>query len=340
LHYSLAISQTLIARTLLVCVIFLASPHLVFSVKAQHLKKDLPLTEIGWLESDVDPVIHLTQEAQTCLRPAKDTQIQSLIDIGEIAFRSPVLFGGLAARKKLSCDSCHQNGAVNDQFFIKSLSDKPGRIDVTAAIFSKTLEDNQFNPIPIPTLYGLNNKKIFGTLSPLSSKRAFVRRVIIDEFDGPEPNPRIFEALMTYVDHLSDSCVSEKTSRSALKDFDRINRAITIAIEEWERGNENVADFILLSTRHELGFINERYHGKFLKNQRQKLEKFSRKIQILRDEIAVSKAKGHEHEFQRIQFETLTSDWKKAAKKLNKSLARKEKKSLYKENILRAELEN
>ena len=54
-----------------------------------------------------------------------------LARVGELVFRSPLTLGREAARKGLSCDACHPNGAANTQFFITGISNIPGTVDVT-----------------------------------------------------------------------------------------------------------------------------------------------------------------------------------------------------------------
>lgn len=248
---------------------------------AQEFNHDNPLTELGWLEGKTDPANHLTTETSTCLSETNSPEQAALSNVGEVAFRSPFLFGGLAARKKLTCHACHQHGGINKEFFISSLSDKPGNIDATNAVFSKILEDNIYNPIPIPTLYGINNKTEFGTLSPLPTKTDFVHHVIENEFDGPIPNQRIFDGLMAYIDRFEQTCSNDdnKRPRSVATDMARILKNINTAVDEWRTGNIEVANFLILTSRHELGLINERYDRTSLKKERKHLLSFSRKLE-------------------------------------------------------------
>ncbi len=255
----------------------------------KNFRNDLALTELGWLESSVDPTEHLATEIETCLADVKTPSERDLSAIGAVAFRSPFLFGGLAARKKISCHACHQNGGSNQSFFISGLSDKSGRIDATNAVFSKKLEDNQFNPIDIPTLYNINGKKQFGTLATLPTKSDFVRHVIENEFDGPVPNQRIFDGLMTYINRFDDPCTDQnrdRIPREVNADFQRIITGVKTGENEWRAGNIEVANFILLSMRHELGGIHQRFNRRFLGRKRKSLLRLSRQLEAIQYSLA------------------------------------------------------
>ncbi len=315
---------------------------------AQRLKEKLSLTEIGWLEDDRNYVTHLSTTKPLCLAPPENKEIAALMDIGSVAFRSPLLFGGLAARKKLSCDSCHQNGDVNDEFFIKGLSDKPGHIDATNAVFSKTLEDNIYNPIPIPTLYGINDKQVFGTLSPTATKAEFVHQVIEQEFDGPKPNQRIFDGLMAYIDHFDTHCTqptgtalrpsndqdNKKINRSAESDFSHIQKAINTAYFEWQNGHINIADFILISARHELGLIYERYDRQSLSKPSKGLIKLSAQLEQMRSNIKPVLLLQKPVPTRTIDKQF--TRWQKDAKKLSAKIKKGEARSYYRADQLEA----
>ncbi len=269
-----------------ICILFLFL--LLPTVHAQSVNDSAPLKELGWLESAIDPIEHLTTQPTSCLAPTKTSKEATLSNIGAVAFRSPYLFGGLAARKKLSCHACHQNGGINQQFFIKGLSDQPGRIDATNAVFSKKLEDHIDNPIDIPSLYDINEKTRFGTLTSLPTKREFVRHVIETEFDGLPTHPRIFDGLMSYIDRFVINCnikPSHKKARSVKNDFDHVVFSIEVARQEWEAGETHVSNFILLTARHELSLIHERYNHSSLRKEQNRLLIMSRQIEKIQKNL-------------------------------------------------------
>jgi cytochrome c peroxidase len=57
-------------------------------------------------------------------------------NLGDMAFSSPAIFGGVARRAGISCNTCHQQGAGNAKLFIPGLSSRPGTFDTTNAIFN------------------------------------------------------------------------------------------------------------------------------------------------------------------------------------------------------------
>ena len=54
-----------------------------------------------------------------------------LVKLGDIAFNSPAIFGGVARQAGISCNTCHVNGTSNPKFFIPGLSKHPGTFDTT-----------------------------------------------------------------------------------------------------------------------------------------------------------------------------------------------------------------
>jgi len=153
---------------------------------------NIPAPEIvNWIHSDVDVISALSEEPRECLPPISDTQTT----LGRLAFRSPFLLGGQAARRGLTCQACHGQGQVNTHFFVVGLSDAPGTADVTSFHFSDVLGDEVFNPVPIPSL----SDDIEGVDYTPETKalEAFVRRLITKEFTGPEPTAGVAKILIS-----------------------------------------------------------------------------------------------------------------------------------------------
>jgi hypothetical protein len=124
-------------------------------------------------------------------------------DLGRVAFESPVLLGGAASRTGLSCGACHINGRGNPGFFIKGVSGEPGTADVTSSILSKTRGNGVFDPKPIPDISLRDSGQIRDRRGqPFRDK---VHGLIAEEFDGGEPEPQVFEAVLAYLDGLDPS---------------------------------------------------------------------------------------------------------------------------------------
>src|SRR5215831_12985292 len=48
-----------------------------------------------------------------------------LVNLGDVAFNSSTILGGVARQAALSCGTCHVNGASNPKLFIPGLSTRP-----------------------------------------------------------------------------------------------------------------------------------------------------------------------------------------------------------------------
>ena len=122
-----------------------------------------------------------------------DPAERARIEVGRAAFRTPLLLGGQAARLGLSCESCHANGRGNPAFRFPGLSGAPGTADVTAPLMSARRGDEVFDPRPIPDLAAPGKvARVRGD----PALGAFVRGLIVEEFDGREPPPAVLDGLV------------------------------------------------------------------------------------------------------------------------------------------------
>jgi hypothetical protein len=122
-----------------------------------------------------------------------------MIDLGDLAFNSPDLLGGTAARAGMSCATCHVNGASNSRLYIPGASTRPGNFDTTSALFNHKADNGVLDPVRIPSLRGARFLGPYGNDGRIASLREFVRNVIVNEFSGPEPSPAILDALVAYI---------------------------------------------------------------------------------------------------------------------------------------------
>ena len=171
----------------------------------------IEIAALGWLADDADRVAFLTMRPPRCetgrdaadIIPGANNQLFSRRDLGRIAFESPVLLGGAASRTGLSCGACHTNGRGNPGFFIRGVSGRPGSADVTSSILSKTRGNGIFDPTPIPDISLRNGAQIQDRRG--EAFRDKVHGLIAEEFDGGEPEPQVFEAVLSYLDGLDPS---------------------------------------------------------------------------------------------------------------------------------------
>jgi cytochrome c peroxidase len=122
-----------------------------------------------------------------------------LVNLGDLAFSSPAILGGLARRAGISCNTCHVNGAANPKLTIPHMSAHPGTFDTTGALFNPKADNGVFDPVRIPSLRGARYLAPYGNDGRSASLRDFVRNVIVDEFAGPEPPPAILDAMVAYI---------------------------------------------------------------------------------------------------------------------------------------------
>lgn len=222
-----------------------------------------PLTEFRWLAPGADAAAQVTRAPAECLKPADNAEDAYDIEVGRVVFRTPELFGGQAARVGLSCNACHINGRNNPTFFIDGVTGLPGTVDVTTWVFSKTRGDGVMNPRPIPSLVGTAFNTAYGHDAKVTSLSEFVHGVAVEEFQGEEPDPHVFKALMAYVTALDPvGCTGPSTVaitlKSTLSDLDRGLSALDASVD---RGDKAVGHMLVLGLRTMLGRLNERYAG-------------------------------------------------------------------------------
>jgi cytochrome c peroxidase len=125
-----------------------------------------------------------------------------LAALGNLLFGSPDIFGEPARSAGISCETCHTAGHANAHFFIPGLSQRPGTIDVSNGFFNPPADDHVFNPVRIPSLRGIRYLAPYGRDGRIASLREFARGVIVVEFGGPEPSPRVLDALVSYMQEI------------------------------------------------------------------------------------------------------------------------------------------
>ena len=206
-----------------------------------------------WILPDDDIVSALSEEPRECL--PEDASGQNIL--GRLAFRSPFLLGGQAARRGLTCQACHSQGQTNFHFFVEGLSDAPGTADVTSFHFSDELGDEIFNPVPIPSLSDDIETVSFSPETDDLDK--FVHRLITKEFTGPEPVPDVEAALLSYIRALDDRfCATPTIADADLWQFNiRVINESFAALQS-EAQSKAARDFMMAALRVELGRLHDR----------------------------------------------------------------------------------
>ena len=255
---SRALPRVLIAAALLLC--------------AAADQPRLPIRESRWLQSS-DIVRDLTSLPAECLAWPADKGQRRAVAVGRILFRSPLLLGGQAARAGLSCASCHRNGRSNPHFHFPGISGEPGTADVTASLMSKKRGDGTFNPRPIPDLAGDPSKLKVSREPSRDDLRRFIRGLIVEEFDGPEPSAAALDSVTQYVRAMSGEACPRRaeaaiTLLAALADVDS---AVLLAAQAYASGDAATGRALLAAARSTLGSIDERFQLAGLEDARRQL---------------------------------------------------------------------
>ncbi len=255
----------------------------------------LPLRQLKWLQPGAGQLAALTSAPPECRRAPADPAQAALAEAGRIVFRTPTLLGGLAAKGGLSCQSCHVNGHGNPQFFIAGLSDRPGHFDVSSSVFSKRRGDGVFNPKSIPSLLDVLARADDGYEARKQRIGAFIRGVVVEEFDGAPPAPVVFDALLSYVASLDRGACPPSPQQAITLDGElatirRGGRALDAALERDDRA---LADFLVVGLRSLLGSVDERFQRPGLEAQRARLRALSMQLSTIRQTLAHDTARAH-----------------------------------------------
>ena len=122
-----------------------------------------------------------------------------LIALGDMAFDSSYIFGEPARSLLISCNTCHNKSITNPKFRIPGLSARAGGLDVTNSFFAPHANNGHFDPLDIPDLRGIRFTAPYGRNGRFDSLREFVRNVIVNEFNGPEPDPLLMDGIIAYM---------------------------------------------------------------------------------------------------------------------------------------------
>jgi cytochrome c peroxidase len=125
-----------------------------------------------------------------------------MVNLGDLAFNSDRILGGVARRAGMSCGTCHVNGAGNGKLYVPGMSTRPGNFDTTGPLFNPKAHNGARDPVRIPSLRGARLLGPYGNDGRISSLREFVRNVVVNEFAGAEPSPAILDALVAYIEDI------------------------------------------------------------------------------------------------------------------------------------------
>jgi cytochrome c peroxidase len=154
-------------------------------------------------QTTLPPKTELNEDALSKPREVFRSEIAGgksyMINLGNLAFSSPGILGGVARQASVSCGTCHVNGAGNAKFFMPKMSTRPGNFDTTGPLFNPNANNFVLDPVTIPSLRGARYLAPYGHDGRMASLHDFVHNVIVNEFAGPEPSPDIVDAIVAYI---------------------------------------------------------------------------------------------------------------------------------------------
>jgi hypothetical protein len=214
-----------------------------------------------WLAPGADRAVALGSVRSECLSVARDPEQAYLVEVGRAAFRTPIVLGGQAARAGIACESCHQGGRSNPDFFFPGLSGAPGTADVTSSLFSSHRDDGVDNPKPIPDLSGAKGRLKISQDPSSPALETFIHGLVTQEFDGAEPPPQVLKGLAAYVRALSPTAcpANPRQPLRAETYIDNARRAVRTAGLALGRKDPATALFLVDAARTQLGLVNERF---------------------------------------------------------------------------------
>lgn len=279
-----------------------------------------PLRAVGWTNPKTDVAHVLTAEPAECFAPP--AALRASAEIGRAAFRTPVLLGGQAARAGLSCESCHRGGRGNPDFLFPGVSGPPGTADVTSSLFSSHRGNGRDDPVPIPDLSGERARL---KVAP-QTLETFIRGLVVEEFDGPEPSPAVLKGLADYVRSLGPCPAAASQPVSAAGLLDDARRAAAAAASA---PDDSTRLLMIAGARARLGLIDERFAGPRFSAERQALRAADAELAA----IAAAVRSGRRNVPQRL------AEWPESLRPLALKLSRREGRSLFDPKTLRAAVE-
>lgn len=222
-----------------------------------------PLAEMRWLAPGADPIAALGWQPSECLPAMRggSPEAAQAVYVGRVAFRSPLLLGGQAARAGISCETCHRNGRTNPDFLFPGASGAPGTADVTSSLFSSHRGNGIDDARPIPDLGGPRAALKVDHDPASRALETFIHGLITEEFDGPEPTPAVLSGLAAYVRALDPAACGPAMP---LRADDYLGDAISGVIAAdgaLQAGDRGTALVMVAAARTRLGRLDERFAG-------------------------------------------------------------------------------
>ncbi|HLY91240.1 MAG TPA: hypothetical protein VKQ27_19810, partial [Acetobacteraceae bacterium] len=248
-----------------------------------------------------------------CITLPHSAEARYAVEVGRVAFRTPMLLGGQAARAGLACESCHRNGRTNPVFSFPGLSGAPGTADVTSALFSTRRDDGIDNPRPIPDLGGDKHRLRIDQSTASGALPAFIHGLVVDEFDGHEPPAAVLAGLAAYVRAMDPASCAHKDAVPVTAEglITEAGRAVRAAVMALDHNDPATAILMVEGARWQLGLIDERYALPGLEPQRALIRSAALDLTAA---LAAIRIDGHSARDQLTAWQARMPAWEKAIK--------------------------
>ena len=184
-----------------------------------------------------------------------------LIALGDMAFDSPEIFGEPARGLGISCNTCHNKGVTNPNLFIPGLSLRKGGVDISNSFFAGHANNGLRDPLDTPDLRGIRFTAPYGRNGRFASLREFARNVIVNEFDGPEPDPMLLDGLVAYMNEF-EFLPNPKLRKSGRLDPAKVSKAALRGEKIFHRKFPRMMGGVSCATCHVPGanFLDHKRH--------------------------------------------------------------------------------
>ena len=126
-----------------------------------------------------------------------------LLNLGDLAFGSPDILGGVARQAGMSCETCHQQGARQSQLYVPGLSHRPGTFDTSGAVFNPKADNGVLDAVTPPSLRGARYLAPYGHDG--ASARCANSFAMSSSTNLPDRShtQQILDALVAYIQEIS-----------------------------------------------------------------------------------------------------------------------------------------
>jgi hypothetical protein len=283
-----------------------------------------PLRAMQWLKADGGApgmAAALSYDPGICLDKLASDQAK----LGALLFGNPAVLGGQAAKARLTCASCHIDGADNPFFHFPGASGAAGTADVSNSFFSAAGANDAFDPVRIPNLAQP------GKISRRDPKalETFLQTLIVKEFEGSAPSEETITALSVYIRSLVPCAQtgSVRQGNNLEVDMAHVTLAQKAAMTALTQGDYDSERLYIAAARDRLGLIHERYAPLAIAAHAKAVEKAS---------AALGEIQNFTDPSRRARAYQL---WEKRFQSMGPKLIRAQQRSYYNKAVLQAALE-